>query len=507
MTSGPAPGVLYMGGLQTQDRQIFQPIVAGLARAGYERFVEPCAGALGFSHLAVQSGWKPEQIEASDITLFSAILGAAVMGERIDHLNVEIDGYEDDDLGDPATVLYITALLKATAKQQSPYWRPIAKQMELDRQLHIGELRDQLKRLHDRFGGLTYRSMDLFEHYDEVRDDPKAVVALMPPWGKGEFEKFLDPTDSVAWKSPEYELFDPKVGFKRLYDSFDEAKCLVLMAVDSEFWHGDPAPFAIVAGHRRTKQDKGSIRSGNLVFLTNRMDEVIEYQGGERLAFPLNGALLEKPPYPFLPAGHPIKRDSSIHVQRVSAPMAMYCRQLWTHRFVGAPTLYNLGVFIDGYLAGVCGLTTGTRGSATGDAASYVQYMYGMPVQHRKDFRLPLLLHFLTLSRSVISMCFPDYSAAIASKVISVDMSGHKYSKGYRAKIKVGGVDLRPVISERKKDPYGGWATHHQYPITDASIDEIFLAWLERDLKWQKESAKQAAIRKRKARETAEAEA
>lgn len=501
MPAGPAPGVLYMGGLQTQDRRIFRPILQGLAGAGYTRFVEPCAGALGFSHVAVQSGWKPEQIEASDVTLFSAALGAAVMGQRLDHANVTLADDPDEDLGDPATVLYLQALRKAQAKADSPYWRALATQTELDRDRHIQELGEQLATMRKRLGGLTYRSMDLFEHIAAHADDPKAVVALMPPWAKGDFERFLDPTSAFSWDAPAYDVFDPAPGFQRLYEWMADAKCLVLMAVDDEFWDGTPMPFAIAGGHRRAKDDRGTVRTANLLYLTNRLDEVLAFQGGKPRAYPAKGAALEAPPYPLLPVDHPITADSDIRVVRVPPAMAMYCRQLWTHRFVGAPTLYNLGVFIDGYLAGVCGLTTGTRGSATGDAARYVQYMYGMPVQHRKDFRLPLLLHFLTLSRHVIGMCFPDYSAAIANKVISVDMSGHKYSKGYRARIEVNGVDLRPMISERKRDPYGGWATHHQYPVVDASIGAIFRAWYERDVRWQKESARQRKIRERKARE------
>ena len=503
MPAGPAPGVLYMGGLQTQDREIFRPILEGLVKAGYNRFIEPCAGAFGFSHVAVQAGWKPSQIESSDVTMFSSVLGAAIMGNRVDDLSIKANGFEDEDMGDPATVLYVQALLNAKVKSLSnPYWQAASKQMEIDRDKHLESLGSQLTKLHERFDGMKYQPMDLFDHFQSAADDPNAVVALMPPWGRGDFEKFLDPSNSFKWNVPSYTMFDPMKGFERLYEMFSEVKCLVLMAVDSEFWEGYPLPFAVYGGHRRAKEDKGAIRSANLLFLSNRNDEVLKHLGGSPMAVPSKASVLEPPPYPFLPADHPITQESSINVMLISPKMAMYCRQLWTHRFTGAPTIFNLGVFIDGYLAGVCGLTTGTRGSVTGDAATYVQYMYGMPVQHRKDFRLPLLLHFLTLSRNVISMCFPDYSAAIARKVISVDMSGYKYSKGYRARIVVNGTDLRPMISQRKKDPYGGWATHHQYPIVDADIRDIFLAWLERDLKWQKDSLKQKNIREKKETQT-----
>ena len=482
MPAGRPPGVLYMGGLIPQDRQLVLPILTGLVKDGYTRFIEPCSGSLGFSNVAVQAGFRPENIEASDVTLFSALIGAAADGKRVDALNIKVDGYEHEDLGDPATVLYLQSLADAESKAHSPYWRAIAKQMVIDRSDHLERLNSQLALIHDRYGGLQHRPMDLFDHLAEVKDDENAVVGLMPPWDKGGFEKFLDRGNQFQWAAPEYSVFDPKVGFGKLFEVMADSKCLIIMATTTDFWDGDPPAFALVGGYKR-KEDTGVLRTGQMAWLSNRNDEVVKHSGGYQY-LPEKRAEVKSAKWTFLPEDHPIGRESSVQLVPISKGVAAYYRSLWTHRFIGTSSLYNLAVLLDGYLVGVFGLNTGTRGSASGDVATLVQYVYGMAIQHRRDYRWPLLLCYLGMCREVLLMCFPTHTASIATKVVTVDMSGHKYSKGFRAKMMVNGVNLRPIRSWQGPDLYGGMATHHMYPVVDATIREIFEAWLAREEQW-----------------------
>ena len=59
-------------------------------RNGYDKFIEPCSGELAMSQLAIEAGFS--YIEASDITLFSTLLGYYVEGKPIDELCVKVDG-------------------------------------------------------------------------------------------------------------------------------------------------------------------------------------------------------------------------------------------------------------------------------------------------------------------------------------------------------------------------------------------------------------------------------
>ena len=500
MPQGPAAGVMFMGGLMPKDRELYYPILKGLRRQGYNRFIEPACGAFAFSHVAAQTGWQPHEIEASDITLFSSVMGAAIMGERVDHLEIAVDDFEDDDLGDPATVLWVQAYLRAKGrgdKNQNPYWQAVYRQMELDRGDQIEKLREDLAKAHDRLNGLSYRPLDLFDHLEEVADDPKAVVGLMAPWVSKDFEKFFDPDGLFRWKSPAYSVFEPDEGFRRIFEIFREAKCLILMATTSKFWDGDPPAFAIYGSTAKDADDKRGVRSINTVFLSNRHETVTDLLGGT-LAVPYKATGIEVPPWPFLPGDYELTRKTKVKVVRVTPQVAMYCRHLWTHQFVGAPSIFNLALFLDDYLVGVFGMHTGTRGGAAGDSASYIEYMYGMAVQHRRDFRFPLLLAFTGMSRQVVDLCFPAYTAATATTVTTVDMGNRRFMKGYRSRMVVKGVDLKATVTKQTKDPYGGFAMHYYYPIVDASPRDIYLAWLERDLRWRKNREKNERIRRQR---------
>lgn len=65
---------------------------------GYTKFVEPCAGAFAMSHLAVQSGFKMSEVESSDVSMFTSIMGYAVTGKPLDELEIHAKGFSDEEL-------------------------------------------------------------------------------------------------------------------------------------------------------------------------------------------------------------------------------------------------------------------------------------------------------------------------------------------------------------------------------------------------------------------------
>lgn len=62
-----------MGCLGTVEQRYLVNLIKNAAKNGYTRFVEPCAGTFAMSNLAIQNGYKPEQIETSDVSMMSCI--------------------------------------------------------------------------------------------------------------------------------------------------------------------------------------------------------------------------------------------------------------------------------------------------------------------------------------------------------------------------------------------------------------------------------------------------
>lgn len=58
----------------------------------YTRYVEPYAGAFSNCMVAVENGWKPEQIEACDVWAYTAALGYAYSGTPLAGMRATVDG-------------------------------------------------------------------------------------------------------------------------------------------------------------------------------------------------------------------------------------------------------------------------------------------------------------------------------------------------------------------------------------------------------------------------------
>jgi len=100
------PGAFFLGTLVPSEQRFLKVLLENARKNGYTKLVEPCAGAFAMSHLAVQSGFKPEQIEASDVSMFTSIMGYAITGKSLEELEIQAKGFSHEELLNPAIALY-----------------------------------------------------------------------------------------------------------------------------------------------------------------------------------------------------------------------------------------------------------------------------------------------------------------------------------------------------------------------------------------------------------------
>lgn len=181
----PTNGALFLGTLSAQSRSYLLRLFCAARERGYSRFVEPACGALAMSHLALQAGFHPTRIEASDVSLFSAVMGYAVTGQPLDALGIKLRNVSDElmelDTTDPAVVLWLISYLRLLNKAQNPVVDAARKAAWLAREEQTEQLRKQLARAGEALGGMTYTAEDLFDHLGRVWDDPQAIVCVNPP--------------------------------------------------------------------------------------------------------------------------------------------------------------------------------------------------------------------------------------------------------------------------------------------------------------------------------------
>lgn len=467
------PGTFFVGGTLTPVEQRFIAVLLKNAhKQGYTRFVEPCAGAFAMSHIAAQCGYKPSEIEASDVSMFTSIMGYAITGQSLEELEIRADGFTNEELLDPAVALYAWKYLKATRNAGREYGYELMVDLEARREYYIDSLRAQLDRAKQLLHGMSYRPLDMWKHLEECYDDPHCIVIANPPTYTAGFEKWYDTGGRMTWKEPEYGIFDPKTGLNDLYDKMNDAKCLLMC-------YEENAP-GLTAGHPVFA--RYGVRDGINVYLTtNRPDEATMLAEGKMITRPNEGKL-EPLDCSILPRDYEITRKSKIQITQIERTAAQYYRKLWTHNFVGSAAPINMAVLIDGKLAGVFGLdksalTMGAFGTQVSDA---VFLMYGMTVPH-KTYRLGRLLQMLTQNKALIMSICTDLEKEKAKTLKTVQMTKYPESKEMR-----GLMELTKKVPDKKM----GWRLTYESPLYDRTNDETLDEWLRREERWQKQREK-----------------
>lgn len=467
------PGTFFVGGTLTPVEQRFIAVLLKNAhKQGYTRFVEPCAGAFAMSHIAAQCGYKPSEIEASDVSMFTSIMGYAITGQSLEELEIRADGFTNEELLDPAVALYAWKYLKATRNAGREYGYELMVDLEARREYYIDSLRAQLDRAKQLLHGMSYRPLDMWKHLEECYDDPHCIVIANPPTYTAGFEKWYDTGGRMTWKEPEYGIFDPKTGLTELYDKMSDAKCLLMCYEENAQ--------GLTAGHPVFA--RYGVRDGINVYLTtNRPDEATMLAEGKMITRPNEGKL-EPLDCSILPRDYEITRKSKIQITQIERTAAQYYRKLWTHNFVGSAAPINMAVLIDGKLAGVFGLdksalTMGAFGTQVSDA---VFLMYGMTVPH-KTYRLGRLLQMLTQNKALIMSICTDLEKEKAKTLKTVQMTKYPESKEMR-----GLMELTKKVPDKKM----GWRLTYESPLYDRTNEETLDEWLRREERWQKQREK-----------------
>lgn len=352
-----SPGLFFLGTVVPKEQWFLSRVFEGARHAGYTRFVEPAAGAFAMCGLARPVGWSTEQLDASDVSMLSAILGYAAMGRRVDALEIQL--HEPVlaplalDRGDPDHALYAQMICRYLIKAGRLYWREIVTDMVTRHESIVADIVTQLARLKEALYGFRYRSYCMFQHLTEVLDDPHTLISLNPPTMTSGFEKFYNTGGRMTWNEPTYRLFKPATDLPALADVCRDAKALVVFYEEQPVGGTHlPAVFGR-GGALKNKADMASVRSMNAYLSSNRPDEVVALAEGRKIARrPELG--LRPAAYPIIPHTHVPTADSTITRVLLDKFQSLYYRQLWTHRFLSGGNMVNgVGILLDGYLAGV----------------------------------------------------------------------------------------------------------------------------------------------------------
>lgn len=456
------PGEMFLGCLGSVEQKYLIDLIKGAYLSGYNRFIEPCAGTFAMSNLAVRAGFKPEQIESSDVAMMTSIMGFAITGQPLDSLEIKAEGFTEDELRDPATALYAQMYLRTTKTAGNEYYHNLLMDLQYRREKHIEHIQKQLDDNKNLLHGMKYQPMDMWEHLNEALDDPDAIIIINPPTYFSGYEKFYDTGGKMTWKEPEYKMFDPETGHIELFEKCMDAKALLLCYMEKRPGEAVGQPIFARAG---TRADL------NAYITTNREDEAVELAKGKKIKRP-SESKLEPLPCSILPRDYEINENSKIQILEIKAAQSQYYRRLWTHNFVGSSATFNRALLIDGMVAGVFGVSKMTSDSL------FLWYVMKTP---HKLYRLGRLIYMLSQNKVFANTLLNNIEREKVTKLRTAMLTKYPENKEVRGIMK---------LQNRVKDKTNGYKLTYESDLVERTVEDTLKEWLRREKQWQKSKTK-----------------
>jgi hypothetical protein len=153
-----------------------------------DRIIMPAAGRFGAAEAVVRRGFAPSQIYASDITLFTSVLGYLADPDRkLDDLGIEFHGEAEQflDGSDGSELETAASVMLAIKHSQLPNSHQYGMNMRRELRTRIPQYRkrvvDEISELMMGIEGIHYSVADLREPILANVEDPTAGMYMNPP--------------------------------------------------------------------------------------------------------------------------------------------------------------------------------------------------------------------------------------------------------------------------------------------------------------------------------------
>ena len=305
----------------------------------------PCAGRFTPIGAFIQAGAERGDVTASDVSLFSSVIGELAAGRTVSGMGLKLDAIERFLVGAETEYEIGAAVLTAAKLEQIPasslYAQAIRRAIlsDIPRQREI--VAGKLKRLCDDVSGINYRARDMREEIRDAADQGDTLLFLAMPTVVGDYTKMLGAGEElVGWEGVAAADIEDTTR-EDAHTALKDADCLVLSVSQHEYesiapdWH-------VIATMR-----PGPGRIDYLI--ANRpVEHMRAYDRKRRQAIP--DELLP------LYDGHEITADSEIAIVSIDEATAMYYRDLLVHRLGATVAETYLAAIIDGQVFAVFGM-------------------------------------------------------------------------------------------------------------------------------------------------------
>jgi hypothetical protein len=376
------------------------------------KVVIPCVGAFALASTVVQSGVRPESVEACDISLYSSVIGMYLAGRDLKVRAVGrwewLNQYMEDPQGKVAGVSLAIRILQYEAGRQNLYKRERIRELVERQEVYIQQLRRRAEQMHSMLAGIDYRPMDMWELLAKHFPDPQTgevpegadpgstlVLANPPRYEAGYSKMYAGVDDAFRWEAPNVKQFgeDQYVPLMRYMGHEKAPHTLVYYATPvgssedpAELW-GSPWRSVFAARPKTGRQAAINWIVANREAKTGKKLQRSDVEGTVRGKYKLFREGV-------------ISAESDMRVQVESKEVASYYRDLLVHNLGMANAERYKVLLIDGKLVATIGLHLQNL-RAGGSMQGVAKLRFAFSVDHPEYDKL----HKLTLL-SIISSWF-----------------------------------------------------------------------------------------------------
>ena len=198
--------------------------------------VNACAGRFSVVEAAIKAGVPRQNVFASDIGLFSSIIGyLADRSKKLDDLGIRIldPALEPRGIADKLEfAAHVMLILKLNQMKQTNLRGLYLREELLSSWNRSREaMRRQLETLVQNIAGIHYEIADIWDVVSRVSQEDVTFYASVPHYARGYTKMFAAP--NLKWNEPSIPEFDPKT-FPVLLEKLGQAKCTAFLCRRSD---------------------------------------------------------------------------------------------------------------------------------------------------------------------------------------------------------------------------------------------------------------------------------
>ena len=456
-------GSIFLGVTPKPFRQYLKAVFEQ-ALGKYDRLVIPCAGSFTAATAAIAAGWKPEQIECSDVSLYSSVIGYLASGKKVASLKVDVDSDLlrgigiDGRLQNGADILY--ALKVLASKANNPYTRSLRDDLLYSHEAYREDVSGQLKAAVESLKGIKYEARDMLAVIRETIPDERALLYVNPHGSKMGYVNMFNTNGLLTWAEPEYELFDPKTGRDEIRDMLMGAPCLALIYRFKELEEGDAGLAVFGFDYGKDRYD---------FILSNRPDEIDDLLA--KCVRPVKTTPIERAPFPLFTDDDRITKDSVIRFVPISKNVALYYRDLFAHRLGSTRSELYLAMLIDGKMTSVSGFHL-SYWIRKGEPYAFETFGFSVrPLLYPRINKLHMMCLTCGDMVNVIRQRYPAVTTPLTRFKTVCLTRGHE-QKGNRGVLK---------LTQREQLPNGMYRLMYEIDFREWGFEGALHRWMEKE--------------------------